>query len=201
MNFSQKMKHLLLLLTILGFYSCSSDLEINSHELISCDSLKEINGVWILDDKPYSGYCERVDELGCLSSSEFNNGLIHGEMKFYFSNGQLNESVEWIKGKAKGQVKYYYENGIIKEEGIVDDNIKIGEWKQYFPSGSVKEIQNWKNNQIVDSIFCFYENGNLYSKGFFINGKEDGRWILYDSISEDIIDVLIYKDGSPIRIE
>ncbi len=195
-------KQYLGILVILVFFSCIPKNKAQSENgTTDCNDLVEISGKWLLNNKPYTGNCENYENGILRSYAEFQNGLVHGEMKYYFANGKVEEIVEWEKGKANGKVKYFYQNGQLSEEGQVTDNSKEGTWKSYHANGKLKNHENWKNNQMQDSVFSYFANGNLHSKGIFINGKEDGRWIMYDSISGKIDGYLIYKNGEPIKAE
>lgn len=196
-------KNLYLFLAVVLLISCiEGKKELNNSDRVNCTNLsQDINGVWLLNNAPYTGKCESTVNGVMESYCEFEDGLVSGKMKYFFPNGQVQEEVQWANGVANGGVKYFYENGQLKEEGQVIKGSKEGVWKNYHSNGELMNSENWINNLMEDSVFSFFENGNRHSKGVFVNGKEDGRWVMYDSLSGAIDGYLFYENGIIVKTE
>jgi antitoxin component YwqK of YwqJK toxin-antitoxin module len=197
------MKQLFIIAICLIISNCGSQIGENKYSEGVCDCNELFlspDGIWRLNDTPYSGKCIAYHQNGNKESeSEFMEGKMNGYTISYYRNGNIEESVEWKSGIASGKVKYYYETGQITEEGQVVNESKEGIWKAYYSNGQIESIENYKNNVLTDSFIGYYMNGNIEMIGFWENGVQDGKWTFYDSISGKVEGYLIYENGKPIE--
>jgi antitoxin component YwqK of YwqJK toxin-antitoxin module len=72
---------------------------------------------------------------------------IHGEYKWWYSNGQLGRHCFYVDDKLHGEYKRWYDNGqLLVHCFYVDDN-RHGEFKRWYSDGQL-------------SKHCFYVDGN-----------------------------------------
>jgi hypothetical protein len=121
-------------------------------------------------DKPFTGTdiepdrkkAEEENRLGFVMVSPYQDGLLHGTVKVYYPNGELQEDLVYEKGAKKLSTAYYkggqkkhhvafnakgvaegpyvrwYENGQLETEGNFDENEKFhGDHKIYDENGKL----------------------------------------------------------------
>ncbi|MEM1001370.1 MAG: toxin-antitoxin system YwqK family antitoxin, partial [Bacteroidota bacterium] len=105
-----------------------------------------------------------------MITENFNNkGILEGNKKVFYGNGQLAEQSTYKNGKLQGKVswysesgelfkfltykqdvlngpgKYYEPGGVIASEGVYKDNAKWGKWIYYKAGEPYKEIDHTTN--------------------------------------------------------
>ena len=121
-------------------------------------------------EKPFTGTdiepdrkkAEEENRLGFVMVSPYQDGLLHGTLKVYYPNGDLQEEIVYEKGARKISTAYYtggqkkhhvafnakgvaegpyirwYRNGKIETEGTFDENEKFhGDHKIYDETGAL----------------------------------------------------------------
>ena len=123
-----------------------------------------------------------------IITEEFPNQLL--KQYFIFSkNGLLD-----------GESRQYYEEGNIKSISPFKNNIADGVFISYYQNGNIKEKHTYKNgNEEGEGIF-YYENGKLEEKYFMKNGKLDGEATAYFEDGK-IKNKAIFKDGITLEEE
>ena len=97
-------------------------------------------------------------------------------------------------GLLDGESRQYYEEGDIKSISPFKNNVADGVFISYYQNGNIKEKHIYKNgNKEGEGIF-YYENGKLEEKYFMKNGKLDGEAINYFEDGK-IRNKSIFKDG------
>ena len=97
-------------------------------------------------------------------------------------------------GLLDGESRQYYEEGDIKSISPFKNNVAYGVFISYYQNGNIKEKHIYKNgNKEGEGIF-YYENGKLEEKYFMKNGKLDGEAINYFEDGK-IRNKSIFKDG------
>ena len=117
-----------------------------------------------------------------LVTDEFPNQLL--KQYFIFNkNGLLD-----------GESREYYEEGDIKAVSSFKNNVADGLFISYYQNGNIKDKQNYKNGNEEGEGLFYYENGQLEEKYFMKNGKLDGEAINYFNDGK-IRNKAIFKDG------
>lgn len=83
--------------------------------------------------------------------SFYRSGVLEGEYKCWYDNGQLYEQSFYRNGKLEGERKAWYENGQI--------------WSSEF----------YKNGKADGRCISWYGNGQIIIRSFFRDGKHDGK--------------------------
>jgi len=117
-----------------------------------------------------------------IITDEFPNGLLK-QYFIYNKNGLLD-----------GESREYYEEGNIKSISSFKNNVANGLFISYYQNGNIKDKQNYKNGNGEGEGLFYYENGQLEEKYFMKNGKLDGEAINYFEDGK-IRHKAIYKDG------
>jgi len=96
-------------------------------------------------------------------------------------------------GLLDGESREYYEEGNIKSVSPFKNNVADGIFISYYQNGNIKDKQNYKNGNEEGEGLFYYENGQLEEKYFMKNGKLDGEAINYFNDGK-IRHKAIYKD-------
>ena len=97
-------------------------------------------------------------------------------------------------GLLDGESREYYEEGDIQSVSSFKNNVADGIFISYYQNGNIKDKQNYKNGNAEGEGLFYYENGQLEEKYFMKNGKLDGEAINYFEDGK-IRHKAIYKDG------
>jgi len=119
----------------------------------------------------------------------------------YYS--ELDKSVRirepYLDGKLEGEVRSYYENHGISETVSWKQNIKEGPWKQFYNNGSPRLSSQYENNQLQGFYKIFYADSALKVKGEYLDHKATGTWTYYDESGKEVYS-LDYLLGKPVDI-
>lgn len=114
------------------------------------------------------------------SESTYQNGDLHGELKFYYFDGRVN-SVQYYKhGLVDSVYRSYYTNGKVSNEGQYKDGNRTGTWKNYYQSGKVNYVETYENGQLSGKRINYHENGKVDSESDMLDGNRHGLVKKYD---------------------
>jgi antitoxin component YwqK of YwqJK toxin-antitoxin module len=107
------------------------------HKDSSIPMMKEIykNGVLEGEKKVYYHDGDLVEE------SYYKNGKRHGKYKKYALSGKVIEEIEYVDGKMHGPAIFRDYQGEVVLEGQYKDDFQVGLWKHY-KKGKVDKIEN-----------------------------------------------------------
>lgn len=97
----------------------------------------------------------------------------NGEVKEYYSNGNLKEIINYKNGKKDGLNIRYHENGEVRNEMSYKEDELDGIWNMYYENGDRRYKAYYKNGQAQGVITEWYKNGVVKYKHEFKNGN---RW-------------------------
>lgn len=67
----------------------------------------------------------------------FRGFPIESKISYYDAeHKKIQEVTPIVYGKVRGQYRAFYPSGNVKEEGMLDDNVRVGRWREYFEFGS-----------------------------------------------------------------
>ena len=118
-------------------------------------------------------------------SANYKNGVLEGEFKAYYPNGNLQGEVNYINGEMNGEFKEYHENKKIRLSGSYKNSLQEGEWKFYLEDGTLESIINYKDGELHGIKEDYYKNGNVWTRQEFKNNDLDGVYEVY------------YENGNP----
>ncbi len=118
-------------------------------------------------------------------SANYKNGVLDGEFKAYYPNGNLQGEVTYKNGEMNGDFKEYHENKNIRLSGSYKNNLQNGEWKSYLEDGTLETIVNYKDGELNGLKEDYYKNGNVWIRQEFKNNDLDGVYEVY------------YENGNP----
>ena len=138
-------------------------------------SLKQMafkNGVWNLNDSPYSGkYIDYYNSGRIQNEGILINGRLNGKLSIYFKNGNI-KSVAGYKDGVLSGIKYeYYKNGrLMSSKSSIqgENNELLGD---YFINGQKEWEKKIKKETPYDTVINYYSTGKISSIRLIKNGN------------------------------
>lgn len=96
----------------------------------------------------------------------YENGILNGEKKTFYPNGQLTESSFYENGKLSGETKLFSETGVLLKHLNYRNGELHGPAKFYNSRGELIIEGQYKNNK-HSGIWKYYENGKLKEEKSF----------------------------------
>ena len=103
-------------------------------------------------------------------------------------------------GLLDGESREYYEEGDIKSVSPFKNNVADGIFISYYQNGNIKEKHTYKNGNEEGEGLFYYENAKLEEKYFMKNGKLEGKATAYFEDGK-IRNKSIFKDGVKLEEE
>ena len=122
-----------------------------------------------------------LTRTGDTSRIEFyNNGLLHGTKKLYFSKSRIEKEITYVNGLMEGPFKAYNIKGILLEELMYKQGKKNGECKYYYDDGKLLKTEKWTMDVKDGEFTTFFYQGHLQSLETYKKGVSEGwfeeRW-------------------------
>lgn len=138
-------------------------------------------------------------------------GLQTGLWQRFYSNGNIYEEINFLKGKYNGQRKEYYNKGQVKVISSYIDNKLDGDWLSFYENGTKQSEGKYINGERNGTYKEYYENGNLekiqkyYDKGgrtnYIRKYDENGKVVITKDLNEKGDGVYeVIRDDESIRI-
>ena len=87
--------------------------------------------------------------------------------------------------KLSGSYEYYYKNGNIKISGNYINGKKDGQWSHYNKLGNIIKIKNYTTGLLNGNFFLYFENGITEKLiGKYKNNKRYGTWFWFFDIDK-----------------
>ncbi len=148
------------------------------------------------------------------------NGLEHGEWKYYYENGQVEMIETYNHGWPAGLWATYFDNGQIEFKEYYDNQgYETGIWESYFESGQLYYKGEYNNGKPIKEWKMFFEDGTLQASlsftdagkptgeftanlkngkalasGSYNNGQKNGIWKTYYSNGKPKAEI-VYSNG------
>jgi antitoxin component YwqK of YwqJK toxin-antitoxin module len=107
-----------------------------------------------------------------VQTENYNQAVLHGEMKAYYPNGQVYDLRQMENGKENGVWEKFYQNGEPMLKGVVKDDKLEGSFLRYFPDGSIEEKGQYKNDLKTGEWEYYTEDGKKHTITYK-NGKAE----------------------------
>jgi antitoxin component YwqK of YwqJK toxin-antitoxin module len=151
------------------------------------------------------GYWEAVDSKGGLVySGYFKDDRPVGEMKRYYSTGEVRVIMNYDSKSTKARAKFFRQNGELAATGNYAGTRRDSVWLYYsyhtktvshraeytagkhngkeqsfYPNGNIAEETIWENDLKNGTWKQFFESGQLKSTCTYVNDKFDGLFTAY----------------------
>lgn len=132
-----------------------------------------------------------------FSESAYQNGDLHGELKFYYYDGRVN-SVQYYKhGLLDSTYRSYHLNGKLMSEGQHKLGQRYGTWKSYYSSGKLSVTETYDNGLLTGRKLSYHENGKIDSEAELLKGERHGWMKKYDE-SGNLAYQLRFENDLPV---
>ena len=122
---------------------------------------------------------EYYEEGNIKSISSFKNNVANGLFISYYQNGNIENKYAYVNGQANGECFSYYENGKLEERYFLKNGEIDGEAFAYYPSGKLRGKEVQKLGKREGESIIYHENGNIKQKSTFKNDKREGDLFIY----------------------
>ena len=154
------MKYLLIIFLLLS-PSLSWSEDVNIDDLVKTDGLYYEK----FTNEPFTG------EVTGNQQGKISKGKREGEWLIYYSNGQLEEDVNFKDGKKEGEYLRYSKNGKLYHKGNYKNDKIEGEYLTYYPNGQLWTKCNWKDGKLEGEYLNYYQNGQLKRTEIYKDGE------------------------------
>ena len=97
---------------------------------------------------------------GSRQLRRFDRGVEDGQWEKYFSNGQLEERMQFSDGRRDGSFARYYANGAPSATGQYVDGLATGIWKRFYADGNPMSVSEFVMDDLV-TIRYYTRSGML----------------------------------------
>lgn len=126
-------------------------------------NLKLDNGIFYLNNQPFSGYIKKITpEGGTESINGILNGMQHGRSVSFYETGNIKDVRMYKENKSFGKSYGYWEDGKMKFEFYYLDDKRHGSNKQWYKSGQLYAFMNFKDDKEDGMQQAWRENGKPY---------------------------------------
>ncbi|HRY98014.1 MAG TPA: hypothetical protein P5550_03060 [Bacteroidales bacterium] len=130
----------------------------------------------------YNGEYREYSAQGILQLiAHYRKGTLHGDYQTFHPLGEAFPDYQYHfeEGLIQGEVRKYYPNGQLELAVSMVDGKKEGKEEQYFMHGSLKEVVHYSDGLRQGEVQQYHKNGALSLKGSFQNDLPSGEWVEY----------------------
>ena len=165
-------------------FSLTTDINynLNSHEIVTDEFPNQLLKQYFVFNKNglLDGESREYYEEGDIQSvSSFKNNVADGIFISYYQNGNIKDKQNYKNGNEEGEGLFYYENGQLEEKYFLKNGEIDGEAFAYYPSGKLEVKDFFKDGKKEGESIFYHENGNIKQKSTFKNGKREGDLFIY----------------------
>lgn len=99
-----------------------------------------------------------------------------GYWLYFWSNGNIKKSGNYVLNEKNKEWKYFYENGSIQQKGNYVKNKPNGTWEWWYRSGQKRRVEDYENGKEKGFVFEYDTTGKVIVKGEFFYGVREGIW-------------------------
>jgi antitoxin component YwqK of YwqJK toxin-antitoxin module len=121
------------------------------------------NGVYRLDDAPFSGIIIRRFARGALKQrGVYRAGRQHGLTSSFYEDGRLRERRRYVRGKANGSHDGWWPSGSLRFSFNYVDDKREGVQRQWYVTGGLYTELRFRDDREHGIQRAFRENGKAY---------------------------------------
>lgn len=106
----------------------------------------------------------------------YNNGLLHGTKKLYYSKSRIEKEIPYVNGVMDGVFKHYNVEGVVLDEINYKQGKRNGEAKYFFDDGKPLRTENWNMDTREGEFKTFYYQGHIQTLEVYKKGVPEGWW-------------------------
>jgi len=120
----------------------------NTHiNILSWDpKLKKVDGVFFYDGEAYTGELNnKLSDSNIKASAIILDGLLHGTLSEFYSNGQVRTEKIFTDGYENGSQKGWHSTGELSYDYTALRGVRDGLYQEYYPNGQLQVEAFYKN--------------------------------------------------------
>jgi TonB family protein len=114
----------------------------------------------------------------------FVKDVLEGTSYWYYENGNIKTEKNYSDGKLNGLVRNYYEIGLLKDESNFTNGMLNGVSKKYYGNGGLKEVKNYKEGELLSTKYIKYDENYIAPLSAYEIGKNHNKTENNDFICE-----------------
>ena len=99
-----------------------------------------------------------------------------GKWLYYWPNGSVKKSGNYILNEKNKEWKYFFKNGLIQQKGNYVKNKPNGTWEWWYRSGQKRRVEDYENGKEKGFVFEYDTTGKVIVKGEYYYGLREGIW-------------------------
>jgi len=115
------------------------------------------------------------------SEIRMKDGVYNGPARYWFENGNIQISCNYLDNKVDGLMKTYYPDGNIREEQEFSLGFPHGKKTTWDIKGNLSLSCSFRNGKLHGRYTVWYPGRIIQMEGNYIDGREDGIWLYYDA--------------------
>lgn len=137
-----------------------------------------------------NGVFRQFDEEGNVTSAQlYQHGILlaegkydergrkQGIWKYFWPDGTLKATGNYINDAKDGPWKYYFEDGSLEQEGVYVYDQQDGVWRWYFVDGELRLEQEFLEGLENGPRTEYNDSNMVIVKGQYIDGMRVGTWV------------------------
>jgi antitoxin component YwqK of YwqJK toxin-antitoxin module len=109
------------------------------------------------------------------------NDKLHGEMKVFYNDGQIQSVLTFEKGKRTGDYRYWDENGVKEEEGTFLEDKLHGLITRWYGEEQISSITMFADGNLQGLMRVFSPSGSTMKEGYYYNGSPVALFEYYEN--------------------
>ena len=136
------------------------------------------------EHKQYYDLQEGQTEPKLAKVNHYANGMLEGEQRAYYPNGQLKAVAAYQQGILHGTKKHWNDKGGLIVEAAYEQGLLNGRYYTRHPDGT-EQISHYKNNQFHGLHEIYYSEDPFFGRvkaleAYYENGRLEGQLIKYN---------------------
>jgi len=103
-----------------------------------------------------------------------------GTIKAFFPNSKPSATFSIVDGNSHGEIRVYYTNGQIRYVSHREYDIQEGEYLEYYPNGKLRVSSNYEQDNLQGPYKEYNDKGVLTSETTYYNGEPEGISRIFD---------------------
>lgn len=129
----------------------------------------------------------------------YNNGLLHGVKRMYYSKSRIKTEVTYENGNLNGSFKTFNLKGVIIQDLTYKNGKKDGQAKHYYDDGTLLKTEQWSMGVKDGEFKVFFYEGHIQVSETFKKGMPIGWATEYYPDSKVKRKILYDKKGQRIE--
>lgn len=116
---------------------------------------------------------------------------LHGEVRTYYVDGELNTVRNYKNGKPEGVSDTYYQSGALRATRTYVNGVLEGDVKSFYPDGQLEYSVPFEKGKESGRAYRYSTNGKLVNAIDYEDGFQQGKYISYDDDGRKMMELTV----------